>query len=487
MAGKFSRRSFLKGAAAVAGASALGGPYVMADAAPNSKLNCVVIGCGRRGAAHIEAAAHEKIVAYCDVDENNSAKAIKWVCDEGNAKKYRFAAHDPSKIKTFVGYRKLFDEMPKDFDAVFIATPDHQHALAAMMAMKAGKHVYCEKPLTYSVYEARKLGETAKECKVATQMGNQGHASEATRVFVEYIQAGAIGKVLETHSWKGTQYAGGIRPPTKPVPKGLNWDEWLGPAPFREYHDGLHTVGWLGWWDFAAYGMLGGWGHHVLDGVFFALKPGLPVSCEMVDMRPGNPEGFPAMDVLRWDFPARGDMPPLKMFWYDGAKKGSPRDHNKANVEPDYKKEDEARPPLVVELEKKYGRNFGGAGTLYVGEKGYMVTGDRSDGPRIIPEEQHKAFPKPAPSIPRIARTEGSGGELIFDDFIQAAKGRATPPCSNFTDYSGPFTEAMLAAKLAAKAGVGKKVEWDGKAMKCTNMPELNQWVTREYRKGWEM
>jgi len=479
MKARLSRRSFLRNTAWAAGAAAVCGPYVMADPAPNSRLNCVVIGCGRRGAAHIEAAAHEKIVAFVDVDENNSAKAVKWLADEGNVKKFKLPAQAPSAIKTYVDLRKLLDEMHKDVDAVFIATPDHNHAWPAMAAIRAGKHVYCEKPLTYDIYEARALAEAAKKFKVATQMGNQGHASEDERRFCEYIAAGAIGQVTETHSWRGAQYRGGKRPPSKPVPKGLNWDMWIGPAPYRDFHDGLLNYGWLGWWDFAAAGMLGGWGHHVLDPVFFALKPGFPTSVEMVDMVPGEPEGFPKMDTIRYDFPARGDMAPFKMFWYDGAKRGTPIDYNSRQVEPDAKKEDANRPDIAAELEKKYNRNFGENGTLYIGEKGIMHTTGYGGSPRIIPEEKHKEFKPPEKTLPRV--------KGIFEDFIQACKGGPILPCSNFTDYAGPFTEAMLTGKLAMKAGKGKKIEWDGPNMKCTNMPELNQYVKREYRKGWEL
>ena len=477
MAHTLSRRSFLKRTAVVAGAAALGGPYVMADATPNSRLNCVVIGCGRRGEAHIGAAAQEKIVAFVDVDESNCRRALKWVSDKGNIQKYKLPEQDTSKIRTGADFRKLLDEMHKDVDAVFIATPDHGHAWLALAAMKAGKHVYCEKPLTYDIYEARLLAEAARKYKVATQMGNQGHASEEARRFCEYIAAGAIGHVTETHSWRGMQYRGGTRPPGKPVPKGLDWDLWIGPAPFREYHDGLTSFGWLGWWDFAAAGMLGGWGHHVLDPVFFALKPGLPTSVEMVDMVPGEPEGFPKMDLIRYDFPARGNMPPFKMFWYDGTKRGAPEAEGK-EVEPESKKEHANRPPIVEELEKKYGRNFGDTGTIYVGEKGYMNTTGYGGSPRIVPEEKHKEFKPPEKTLPRVKE--------IFGDFIQACKG-GTPPCSNFADYSGPFTEAMLAGKLAMKAGKGRKIEWDGANMKCANLPELNAYVKREYRKGWEL
>jgi hypothetical protein len=475
----FSRRSFLKGTVVAAGVAAFPAPFVMADAKPNSRLNCVVVGCGRRGGeSHIGAAARERIVAFCDVDENNGGRALKWIADEGNIKKYKLVAQDAGKVKLYADLRKLLDEMNKDVDAVFIATPDHSHAWLAMAAMRAGKHVYCEKPLTYDISESRALAEAAKKYKVATQMGNQGHSSEEARRFCEYINAGAIGRILETHSWRGTQYKGGTRPASKPVPKGLDWDLWIGPAPFRDYHDGLHGVGWLGWWDFAAAGMLGGWGHHVLDPTFFALKPGQPTSVEMVDMVEGESEGFPKMDAIRWDFPANGDRSAFKMFWYDGTRRGAPAVGGE--VEPENKKEHANRPAIVEELEKKYNRNFGDTGTIYVGEKGYMNTTGYGGSPRIVPEEKQKEFPPPPKTLPRVA------GNDPFCDFIQACKG-GTPPCSNFADYSGSFTEAMLVGKLAMKAGKGKKVEWDGANMKCTNRPELNQYVKREYRKGWEL
>jgi hypothetical protein len=199
----------------------------------------------------------------------------------------------------------------------------------------------------------------------------------------------------------------------------------------------------------------------------------------MVDMVEGEAEGFPKMDTIRNDFPANGDRPAFKMYWYDGARRGAP-DAAGNEVEAENKKEHANRPPIVDELEKKYKRNFGDTGTIYVGEKGYMHTTGYGGSPRIVPEEQMKEFPAPPKTLPRVA------GNDPFSDFIQACKG-GTPPCSNFSDYSGAFTEAMLAGKLAMKAGKGKKVEWDGVNMKCTNIPELNQYVKREYRKGWEL
>jgi predicted dehydrogenase len=451
MAVRINRRNFLKTTAAVAGGAAglglLRGPIILGARSAGSKLGVAVIACGGMGGGNPGEAANERCVALCDVDDKKIAEAVK---------KIQGKVPNP---KTYNDYRKMLDAHHKEIDVVLIATPDHNHAPAAIRAIRMGMHTFCQKPLAHNIYECRTLAQEAKKYKVHTQMGNQGHCGEGYRRLCEYIWAGAIGNVTETHSILGRSFGGsGGRPPTKPVPEGLHWDEWLGPAPFREYHDGLHPFGWRSWRDFGA-GTLGDMACHVMDGIFWALKLGeaKTYAIECLSQAGGSKEMFTQGNVLRWDFPARGSMPPVKVFTYDNAGQ---------------------KPEAIKNVEKEFNFKFKDA-TLYVGDKGYMVTGTYGDGVRIIPEEKHKAFPVPAQKIPRI-----KGGPI--PDLMQAVRG-GTPPCSNFADSAGPFTEFVLSGQLAMFAGSGKKVEWNVAAMKCTNNPELNQYLKREYRKGWEV
>ncbi|MDD5522380.1 MAG: Gfo/Idh/MocA family oxidoreductase [Kiritimatiellae bacterium] len=475
MNSKQTRREFLKKATMCAGAAAgsqfFSAPYIMADKAPNSKLGMAVIGCGGQGIGnHVPVAARERLVALVDVDELNIAKAVD------KAKKIA-PQIKTSSIKTFTDYRKMFDKMAREIDAIFIATPNHHHALPALTAMRLGKHVYVEKPMAYNVHEARTMAECARQNKVATQMGNQGHSGEGYRRLCEYIWAGAIGKVTEVYCWSNRANGGvGPRPPILPVPEKLHWDEWIGPAPFRDYHKDLHPHEWHGWHDFGN-GSLGNLGCHVMDGAFWALKLEHPTSIEVELMLGGSDERFPVGTRIRWDFPARGEMPPVKIYWYDGKRDLS--DHEGEEKSPDIYSVSKAvasRPPLVEELEKKYNRNFGGNGTIYVGDKGYMYTGCYGEGTRIVPEEKHQEFPIPEKIIPRI---KGSHQ----DNFLNACRG-GEPACANF-DYSARFTEVILLGSLAMIAGERKKIEWDGPNMKCTNIPEINNFLKREGRKGW--
>ena len=271
------RRSFLAGSAAVA-AGLLGVPSILSARAPSGKLRMAVIGCGNQGGGNPGLAAREQLVALVDVDQKYIDRALKGV------------AAKAKQPKVYYDYRKMFDELGKQLDAVLIATPDHHHAPAAIRAIERGLHVFVEKPMTYCLYEARRVTEAARKHKVATQMGNQGHSGEGYRLLCEYIWAGAIGNVTETHSLMERSFGGsGGRPPSKPVPKGLHWDEWLGPAEYRDYHDGLHTFSWRNWCDFGT-GTLGDMGCHVLDGVFWALKVGAAkkYTIECVSQRGGR-------------------------------------------------------------------------------------------------------------------------------------------------------------------------------------------------------
>jgi predicted dehydrogenase len=463
-----NRRSFLKRAALATGALSASPffptPERLQAAGPRDKVNCVVIGCGVRGKTHLEATAGENLVAVVDADEKQLAAAQKWLKDKGR---------DPGKVATFTDYRRMFDQLKGQIDAVFIATPNHHHALPALIAMQLGKGVYCEKPLCHDVAEARRLADAARQSRVATQMGNQGHCEEGYRRLCEYVWAGVVGKITETHSWTDRANGGsGPRPPAQAVPAGLHWDEWLGPAPARAFHRDLHPHEWHGWYDFGN-GSLGNMGCHVLDGVFWALKLGHPTSIEVEEMSGGSAERCPTGTRIRWDFPAREDLPAVKVYWYDG--------HPAANSPngPRRTKSTHNLPPLLEELKQKYpSEKFDSNGTLYVGEKGTLYTGTYGGGMRLLPREKGQEVSQPPRSLPR---PKGS-----FADFLRACREGKTDTATDF-GYAARLTEFTLLGNLAQLAGVGKKVEWDGLSMKVLNLPDLNQWVKREYRKGWQV
>jgi predicted dehydrogenase len=473
-----TRRSFLKRTAltagAVSGASLIPLPNLLAADADSRKLNCVQIGCGGRGlGAHIDwivAQSKENLVAIVDADENRHAEVKRFVQKHGG---------DGAKVQTFTDYRRMFDKIGKQIDAVFIATPNHQHALPAMLAMHHGKPVYCEKPLTHDIAEARKLREMAAKSKVATQMGNQGHCEEGYRRLCEFIWGGVVGNIIETHSWTNRANGGeGPRPPAKPVPAGLHWDEWIGPAPYRDFHDDLTPHEWHNWYDFGN-GSLGNMGCHVLDGLFWALKIEHPTSMESEYIRGGTDEQYPLGAKIRWDIPARGDMPPAKVYWYEGLKKGaSPKDFGKNKA---VKGDARNLPDLLFELQKQYpdeemDHPSRDSGTIYVGEKGYLYTQTYGSGMHILPLEKMNQIKQPPKTLPR--------PKNIMTDFLDAVRAGQKMTSASF-DYGARLTEFTLLGNLAQHAGVGKKVEWNGPKMKVTNIPELNKWVKRPYRKGW--
>jgi predicted dehydrogenase len=447
MAIRETRRSFLNKGVALAGASAAAAfwpaPYVLADPKPNSKLGVAVVGGGGMGGYSVGVALTERLVAVADVDDNTIAS----VMNDAKAK-----GHHP---KAFCDYRKMLDECHKDVDAVLIATPDHNHAPAAIRAIHLGKATFCQKPLAYNISECYALAKAAKERNVPTQMGNQGHCSEGIRRLVECVWAGAVGNVLETHTILGRNFGGsGGRPAAKPVPKGLHWDEWLGPAPYREYHDGLHPFHWRTWRDFGT-GTIGDMACHHLDGPFWALKinEAKCYTVECLKKTGGSEEMFSQDNIVRYDVPARAGMPAVKVFVYDHAG---------------------LKPQVMKDAEAQCKRTFGEF-TLYVGDKGLIG----SDA-RLIPEEKQKQFKLPSKTLPR-AKGPGPAEELFY-----VCKNGGTC-CSNFTESAGPLTAFALAGHLAQFAGVGKKVEWDVEKMECTNIPEVNRLVRREYRKGWEV
>jgi len=470
---RLNRRLFLKRAALTAGALSatrfLPGPGVLQAVSPSDKLNCVLIGCGGRGLqAHMPAIIGERVAGIVDVNEKRHGVVKKVLQDKGQ---------DADKLQVFTDYRKMFEKLGKEVDAVFIATPNHHHALPAMIAMQLGKSVYCEKPVCHDIAEARKLRQMAEQSKVTTQMGNQGHCEEGYRLLCEYIWAGAIGKITETHSWTDRANGGvGPRPPIQPVPAGMHWDEWIGPAPYRDYHDDLQPHEWHGWYDFGN-GSIGNMGCHVLDGVHWALKLGHPTSIEVEEMRGGSDERYPTGSRIRWDFPARAEMAPVKVYWYEGLKKDAARDAD--GLLRTAKGDSRNIPPLIAQLLKQYpDEEFDTNGTLYVGDKGIIYTGCYGEKMHIVPREKMKDTPVPPKTLPR--------HKNVFADFIEACRAGKTDTATRF-DYSTRLTEFTLLGNLAQHAGPGKKVEWDGPNMKVTNLPELNAWVTREYRKGWQV
>jgi hypothetical protein len=438
---RMSRRRFVRDAAVSAAAftivprHVLGGPGRIAA---SEKLHIAGIGFGGRGDGDLHEVSSENIVALCDVD---------WKCGAKTFERY-------PKAKRYRDFRRMLDKEDKSIDAVVIATPDHTHAVITMAAIKRGKHVYCEKPLAHSIWEVRQVTEAAREAGVATQLGNQGQASEATRLVCEFIRDGAIGQVREVHSWCNRYISPrGIDRPkeTPPVPESLTWDLWLGPAPKRPYHPCYHPFNWRGWWDFGT-GVLGDIGCHQFAPIFRALKLKYPVSVEACSSGV-NDETAPLASIVRYEFPARRGLPPVKLTWYDGG------------LMP-------ARPP-----ELKEGLRFGNADdSLYVGDKGKML------GHRLIPEERSKEYGKPPKVLPR------SPGH--HKEWILACKG-GQKAGSDF-GWSGPLTEVVLLGNIAVRMGKklyekGVKLYYDGPNMKVTNLPEANKYIRDEYREGWAL
>lgn len=422
----WNRRHLFKGAAAVGLTAGLGR---RAKAGPNDRLNIGVIGTSGRALGNIEGVEGENIVAVCDVDDALLARANE-----------RFSGARP-----FVDFRKLI-EMP-GLDAVVISTADHTHAPAAAMALRMGKHVYCEKPLSHSVFEARALAKLAAESRRATQMGTQIHATENYRRVVELVRSGAIGPVKAVHVWLGSaNWSGGSRPAeTPPAPSGLHWDLWLGPAPERPYHPTYQPANWRRWWDFGN-GTLGDMGCHFMDLPFWALDLRHPTAVE-AEGPPPHPETAPERLVVRYRFPARGERPPVALAWYQGGRK----------------------PEALQDLPLAGWNN----GVLFEGEKG-MLAADYSRR-RLLPESDFREYKAPEPTIPK---SIGHHAEWI----ASCKDGR--PTTCNF-DYSGALTEAVLLGSVAYRSG--KALEWDGPAMKATNCPEAEAFLRRDYRQGWTL
>ena len=447
--GNIQRRDFLRGTS-IAAAAALTGRALAQDKKPPAKAplsdnlpRIAFIGTGGMGGGHVKTFDKMGIVCpcYCDVDIGRQKDAAKRFPD----------------AKAYQDYRVMLDKHAKDIDGVAIGVPDHHHYPATIIAMQLGIACYTQKPLTHTCWEARELTKAAKKYKVATQMGNQGHAGEGWRLVYEWINSGMIGEVKEIHSWTNRPIwpQGMDRPKGKDdVPDALAWDNWIGPAPMRPYKkDTYHSFKWRGWWDFGC-GSIGDMGCHTMDGVFWAMDPGYPTAVTPIAIQNFKNDAFPAGSIIKWEFPAKGKRPGFDAYWYDAA----------------------LLPPRPPELEAS--RRLPKTGNLFVGTKAtILVQGDYGGSPRIIPEPKMKEIGKPPKMLER------SPGH--YQEWYMAVKGEKPIdfPKSNFA-YAGPMTETIALGNVAVRAQ--QRIEWDGPNLKVTNCPKANEYVTKEYRKDWK-
>jgi predicted dehydrogenase len=461
MGRRTNRRDFLKQTALTGvGFWVAGGLTLANNNSANDRLRFACIGVGGKGdsdSSHV--AQFGDVVAICDIDDKTL---------DGKAADAKF-----KDAKRYNDFRKMFDELGKNIDAVTVSTPDHTHAPASVMAMKLGKHVYCQKPLCHDVYEARVMRETAAKMKVATQMGNQGTANPTLRTGVEVVQSGALGPIKEVHVWTNRPVwpqAPKVmtRPKPEEAPKHVHWDLFLGSAPERPYngeiqdnkHPTYHDFNWRGWWDFGT-GALGDMACHTMNMPFMALKLGSPDSIvgECGDL---NPETYPSWATVTYQFPARGDLPPVKLVWYEGQKNG------KKNLPP---------------LDLLQGESPSGSASLIIGEKGTMYSpADYGERWVLLPKKQFEGFTKPKSTLPRFEDKDDDRNQKA--EWVAAIKG-GPPAMANF-DYAGMLAEAVLLGNVAIRHQ-GKKLEWDGPGLAIKNDPEANQHIKREYRKPWTL
>jgi predicted dehydrogenase len=452
-----NRREFLKTTAAIGLGAWIAGPDLQAALrSANEQINIACIGVGGKGSSDTDQAGnHGNIVAICDIDDNHlGAKAVKF-----------------PQARKFNDFRQLFDDMMKQIDAVTVSTPDHTHAVASMQAIRLGKHVYTQKPLTFSVSEARALREEAKKYRVCTQMGTQGGSLDGFRSAVEVLRSGAIGDVREVHVW--TDRCGHFwkqapdvvaRPTETPaVPPHVHWDLFLGPAPERPYSPLYHPFAWRGWRDFGT-GALGDMACHLANMPFYALKLGFP-STVAAENSPVNPETFQQWATITYEFPAREQFVPVKLVWWEGIRDG------RRNL-----------PPTAL----FHGQPQPDNGILCIGEKGTLFTTHAQGGDyMLLPHEKFAEFKEPDQAIPRLGSTNANADDMQKKEWIAACN--ASKPelaLCNF-EHAGLLTESVLLGNVAILAG--KKIEWDGPNLKVKNVPEANKYLHREYRKGWTL
>lgn len=456
-----SRREFIKTTALVAGASTIGFPAILSAKSPNEKLNIVQVGAGGKGSSDTDCCATENILALCDVDENTL---------RSRGRKY-------PKAKLFHDYRRMFDALENEIDAVIVSTPDNHHASAGVRALRMGKNLYCQKPLTYCIAESRLMRETARKYQVATQMGNQGSAGDGLRRGVEVVQAGAIGPVHEVHVWSNRPIwpQGMDRPAgSDAIPTTLHWDLWVGPQAMRPFKNHVYQpFVWRGWQDFGT-GALGDMACHTVNLPFRALKWGYPTQVE-AETSGMNHESYPKQSKIRFEFPASGDAPAVRFWWYDGGWK--PSDDITQKIR-----------DFIANRQKKAGHKvtgeLPGSGCVMIGEKGQLYSPDDYGTEfHLLPEADFEGYQGPTPWIPR---TKHFGHGLDYDhhqEWIRACKG-GRPGYSNF-EISAFLAEIILLGDVALRCG--KRLDWDGPNMRATNAPEADQYIHRKYRRGWEL
>lgn len=488
-----SRRRFLQTSALAAGAATFGVPALLRGANLNSKLNIAAVGCMGKGQSDTDHCSSENIVALCDVDADRCS---------GQRAKY-------SSAKFYQDYRKLFDDMASGIDAVTVSTPDHMHAIIASLAMKSGKHVYCQKPLTQTIYEARYLRDLARSGNLVTQMGNQGSSSPGLRRGVECIQGGIIGQVTQVHIWTNRPVwpQGMDRPEgSDPIPDSLDWNTWIGAAPMRPYKQGVYNpFKWRGWQDFGT-GALGDMACHTVNLPFRGLHLGYPTEIEATAIEPMNTETYPLGSRIRFEFPARkvelaaanptffhhhdtAEMGPVTFTWYDGGRPdpSAPNGHDFSN-----------KPPhdLLVDIEAFRGEVPNSA-CLMIGDKGQIFSPDDygeefflklKDDKKFIHFTKHPAVAKIPQTIPRNAFDKESGHDSDRKqhlEWIAAIKEGNPMKCYSRFEIAAQLTEIMLLGCVALRAR--KTIEWDGPNMVARNCPEAAHLIKRDNRVGWAL
>jgi predicted dehydrogenase len=437
-----SRRRFLGAASSVTAALAF--PALLRSGpggSPGQRLNVACVGVGGRGWAAVQGVSSQNLVAFADVDDVRAARTFR----------------EHPDVPRFRDYRVMLERLGKEIDAITVSTPDHMHYPIARAALELGKHVFVEKPLGHTVWEARELSRLASEKRVATQMGNQGHAAEGMRLLREWYQAGILGEIREIHSWtdrpiwpqglKGFDHSQRI----PVVPETLDWDRWLGVAAARRYDPGYLPFNWRGFWDFGT-GALGDMGCHQMDGAFWAFDLGAPAWVEPVSAN-ATELSAPTSSIVRYGFPARGARPAVQWTWYDG----------------------NLGPPLPPELEE--GRTLPENSTLIVGTRASVIAQANYFTVRIVPEVRMREL---APTLPPKTIPRIPGGDH-FAEWINACKGG--PAAGSHFGYSGPLTEMVLLGNVALRAR--RRIEWDSAAFRITNLPAANALLTKVYRPGW--